>query len=244
MAQRRTRRFHVRAIARRCGLAVGRGPVTALVALACVAGGGGVVHQLSDTGTLVERGSESMQQDGREDNAVDEGSPEKTATETESEESQGEQPRCIVHVDGAVGAPGVVELTGTDLRVYDAVKAAGNLLEDADTTTVNLAEPLSDGAKIHIPHVGEQADETQAAPMAGQAETVGATGTGGGKVLVNLNTATAEELQTLNGVGEATARAIIEDREQNGPFATPEDLMRVSGIGEKKFAKIRSDVCV
>ena len=62
--------------------------------------------------------------------------------------------------------------------------------------------------------------------------------------LVNLNNASVEQLDELPGVGEATARAIIEDREANGPFTTPEDLMRVSGIGEKKFAKLEGMICV
>ena len=242
MAQRRTRKSHARMVARRCGLAGGRGPVAALVALACVAGGGGVMHQMVDSGTVIERGTQLEQGNGQ---TPAEGQVDATAKEPSGEQrSQLEEKRCIVHVDGAVGAAGVVELTGSDLRVYDAITAAGGLAEDADTTDVNLAEPLSDGAKIHIPHVGEQPADIQSTPTAGQAETAGATGSGDGHTLVNLNTATSEELQTLSGVGEATARAIIEDREQNGPFAAPEDLMRVSGIGEKKFAKIRGDVCV
>lgn len=61
---------------------------------------------------------------------------------------------------------------------------------------------------------------------------------------MNLNTATAEELRTLPGVGEATAAAILEDREANGPFTSVEDVMRVSGIGEKKFAKMRERIRV
>ena len=61
---------------------------------------------------------------------------------------------------------------------------------------------------------------------------------------MNINTASADELKSLSGVGDATAAAIIQDREQNGPFAAPEDLMRVSGIGEKKFAKIQDAICV
>ena len=79
---------------------------------------------------------------------------------------------------------------------------------------------------------------------AGQTMTSGATGDGAATMLVNINTATSEELQGLPGVGEATAEAIIEERTANGPFATIEDLMRVSGIGEKKFAKLRSGICV
>ena len=62
--------------------------------------------------------------------------------------------------------------------------------------------------------------------------------------LVNINSAGADELDALPGVGPSTARAIVEDREANGPFAMPEDLMRVSGIGEKKFAKLKSSICV
>ena len=61
---------------------------------------------------------------------------------------------------------------------------------------------------------------------------------------MNINSATSSELQVLSGVGEATAAAIIEDRESKGPFTSPEDLMRVSGIGEKKFAKIKDHICV
>lgn len=242
MAQRRTRRSRARMVARRCGLAGGRGPVTALVALACVAGGGGVMHQMVDSGTVIERGVQAQQGTGE---MASEEKADAPAMDSEGDQHpQPEEKRYIVHVDGAVGSAGVVELTGADLRVYDAITAAGGLAEDADTTDVNLAEPLSDGAKIHIPHAGELQTEVQSTPTAGQAETAGATGAGDGRTLVNLNTATSEELQTLNGVGEATARAIIEDREQNGPFASPEDLMRVSGIGEKKFAKVRDDVCV
>ena len=71
--------------------------------------------------------------------------------------------------------------------------------------------------------------------------------TGGAAVassLVNINTADASALETLSGVGSATAQAIISDREQNGPFSTIEDLMRVDGIGEKKFAKLKDSICV
>ena len=61
---------------------------------------------------------------------------------------------------------------------------------------------------------------------------------------MNINSAGTDELDALPGVGPSTARAIVEDREANGPFAMPEDLMRVSGIGEKKFAKLKSSICV
>lgn len=144
----------------------------------------------------------------------------------------------VVHVDGAVAQPGVFTLVDGS-RVNDAVLAAGGLTEEADTSTTNLAAPLADGAKVHIPTSDELA-----APVS--AEGGGATGAASASSngLVNINTATSADLQTLSGVGEATAAAIIEDREANGPFTSPEDLMRVSGIGEKKFAKIKDHICV
>lgn len=211
----------------------------ALVALACLGAGVGAYRQVMPQGIVVERAEAPVEQ------AQDDGSAAKgeDAREAESAGDAAEVVHCIVHVDGAVLSPGVVELSGSDLRVADAVEAAGGLADGAVTTSVNLAEPLSDGAKIHIPIEGEQAGETTA-EAAGQHETSGATGDGATTLLVNINTATSEELTTLPGVGEATARAIIEEREANGPFASPEDVMRVSGIGEKKLARMRGQICV
>lgn len=235
MAQRRYRSSALRRTLGRWGLLGGRGVVTALTGLALCATGAGALWEMRPAETVIERAAPA--EAGLEEAAGEPGAEQAEQAEQEPE------PRYIVHVDGAVAAPGVVELFGADLRVYDAVTAAGGLLEDADTSQVNLAEPLSDGAKIHIPHAGEEPAE-QALPVVGQAETSGATGAGGGTALVNINTASVEELQTLSGVGEVTARAIVDEREQNGPYATVEDIMRVSGIGEKKFAKLRDHICV
>ncbi len=208
-----------------------------LVALACGAAGVGMLWQTRGQEVVIARST--TQEDAAE-------APEQDASSESgaNDKQESESVRCFVHVDGAVGSPGVVELQGTDLRVYDAVQAAGGLLDDADTSAVNLAEPLADGAKIHIPKQGEEQDTAGGVPAAGQAQTSGATGAGGGVALVNINTATSEELQTLPGIGEATAAAIIDERERNGPFASIEDLMRVSGIGEKKFAKVQGGICV
>ena len=141
----------------------------------------------------------------------------------------------VVHVDGAVAAPGVYELAeGT--RVNDAIAAAGGLAEGADTSSINLAAGVLDGEKVYVPLEGEDAPAAAEAGAASGAEDTPAP--------ININTATIEELDELPGVGEATARAIVEDREQNGPFSVPEDLMRVSGIGEKKFAKLEGRICV
>lgn len=159
---------------------------------------------------------------------------------------------CI-HIDGAVVNPGVYTLTKDDARVSDAVDCAGGLLDSADTSAINLAEMLIDGAKVHIPFTGEELKPQGTAQVQEGSSSTLSSGNGGGSLSapgasegqpVNLNSATVEELQTLPGVGEATAKAIVEDREAHGPFASPEDLMRVSGIGEKKFAKLQDRVCV
>ena len=239
MSQRNVRLSRARRMARRYGLAGSHASLAVLLVLACVSVAGGVLWHTHEGGFLIER---STAQELRGST----GSSGEVADDEKGDEESGEDEevvRCFVHVDGAVASPGVVELTGADLRVYDAVQAAGGLMPEADTTAVNLAEPLADGAMIHIPTAGEVTEGKDVSP-AGQAETSGATGTGDATVLVNINSATSEELQTLSGIGEATAAAIIEEREQNGPFVSPEDLMRVSGIGEKKFAKVKDHICV
>lgn len=167
------------------------------------------------------------------------GGGEEPAVEAQETEAPAEiAPSFVVHVDGAVTAPGVYELAGEGLRVNDAVEAAGGLLPVADTSSMNLAAALADGQKVLVPYKGEVAAETAAS--SGGASGAASTDTS----LVNINLATADELQALSGVGEATARAIVEDREAHGPFSSIEDLMRVSGIGQKKFEKLRGQICV
>lgn len=146
----------------------------------------------------------------------------------------------FVHIDGAVVAPGVYELTGALPRVNDAVIAAGGLAGDADTSALNLAAVLSDGEKIHVPRQGEAVAAGQTSSGAASGPDVGGSSSG----VININTATAEELDSLPGIGPSTAAAIVEDRERNGPFASPEDLMRVSGIGEGKFSKLKDQIRV
>ena len=190
--------------------------VAAVAALAVVLGplfGGG--------GTTIER----------MEPVAAEGSATTTSQPGEEGDDEGAPGTVVVHVDGAVAAPGVYELVA-GARASDAVEAAGGLTAEADTTGINLAAPVADGEKVQVPVRGEAATAGD-----GSAQEPG---TG----LVNLNTADVGELDELPGVGEATARAIVEDREANGPFSTPEDPMRVSGIGEKKFARLEGMVCV
>ena len=162
--------------------------------------------------------------------------------ETSSAASTPEQTAgsVFVHIDGAVVAPGVYELTGAHPRVNDAVMAAGGLAEDADTSALNLAAVLSDGEKIHVPRKGEAVATGQVSSGAASRPDAGASSSG----VININTATAEELDSLPGIGPSTAAAIVEDRERNGPFSSPEDLVRVSGIGEGKFSKLKDQIRV
>lgn len=139
----------------------------------------------------------------------------------------------VVHVAGAVGAPGVQRLPA-GARVIDAVDAAGGLLPDADASRVNLAAELVDGTQVYVPAIGEVAP-----PAAGAS---GAGGEGSGPI--DLNIADSAALETLPGVGPATAAAIIDHRDRNGPFASVDGLLEVRGIGEAKLAQLRDLVRV
>lgn len=150
-----------------------------------------------------------------------------------------------VHVGGAVAAPGVYDLA-EGARVLDAVEAAGGFAEGAARDVLNLARAVSDGEQVVVPSEADiAAQEAVSAGAGGAAAGAGASaaaGGAGGKV--NINTASAAQLDTLPGVGASTAEKIVADREANGPFKTVEDLKRVSGIGDKKFAALADAICV
>ncbi len=142
----------------------------------------------------------------------------------------------LVHVVGAVRRPGVYQLERA-ARVIDAVDAAGGALPDAVLAGVNLARTVSDGEQVAIPSEDEVAAGT-VAPTGGGAVAGGAA-VAGGTGFVDLNTADAAALDTLPGIGPSTAQKIIAEREANGPFASLEDLTRVSGIGPKKLEQLQ-----
>ena len=145
-----------------------------------------------------------------------------------------------VDVDGAVASPGVYRLKD-GARVTQAIDAAGGLTPEADVTGLNRASKVVDGQKIYVPKVGEQ---TVAAGDGADVGAAASSGVGDATGLVNINTASASELQTLSGIGPSMAQSIIDERTKNGAFASVDDLMRVSGIGEKKLAKIKDCICV
>jgi competence protein ComEA len=146
-------------------------------------------------------------------------------------------PELIVDVVGKVRRPGIVTLPKGS-RVYEAIEAAGGLEGRVDTTTLNMARELTDGEQVLV---GLEPVQTGASPP-GAASQGSAGAPVGAKV--NLNTATAEQLDTLPGVGPVTAQAILGWRETNGRFGSVDDLLDVKGIGEATLAELRDLVVV
>jgi competence protein ComEA len=150
-------------------------------------------------------------------------------------------PPVLVHVVGAVAAPGVLELP-PGARVVDAITAAGGATSEADLAQVNLAAPVLDGSQIRVPVVGEPPSGPVVVGPPAASSGTGAGGPTGGPV--DLNTATPTELESLPGVGPATAAAIVAWRDEHGPFTSVEQLLEVRGIGPAKFDAIREQVVV
>lgn len=141
-----------------------------------------------------------------------------------------------VHISGAVNLPGIYKLD-TETRVVDVVNLAGGFLENADIDAINLAKKLTDEEKIYIPLQGEQQLEQQAVGNNDLSNTGSTNG------LININTASPEELKKLPGVGDKTAEKIITYR-QNSKFVEIEDIKNVPGIGDKKFLDFEDKICV
>ena len=152
----------------------------------------------------------------------------------------------VVDVVGAVRVPGVVTLPA-DARVVDAIEAAGGATAGADLVRLNLAAQLTDGARVAVPRLGEPPPAVDPNAVIGGADpgpgTAGVDGTDPAGP-INVNTASAEELEELPGIGPTLAAAIVEDRERNGPFTSVDDLNRVPGIGEGRLAPLRDLVTV
>ncbi|MCR5034180.1 MAG: helix-hairpin-helix domain-containing protein [Clostridia bacterium] len=136
----------------------------------------------------------------------------------------------FVDIGGAVKSPMLAELPDGS-RVDDAIQAAGGLKQEADMSNINRAEFLLDGQKIYIPSLAMDADGNVIEGAAASGK-------------VNINTADSTQLQTLNGVGPATAQKIIDYRQSNGSFASVEDIKNVSGIGEKTFEKLKDYITI
>ena len=172
-----------------------------------------------------------------------------------SDASSEEAKTLVVHICGAVSAPGVYELPAGS-RIIDAVEAGGGFLPEADEACCNLAEEIVDGCQIYIMTKSESCADGQTEKKAGiqtspdsdmqttdrnvRSNSAPALENG----LVNLNTADVAALMTLPGIGESRAKAIISYREQHGAFAKIEDIMKISGIKQAAFSKIKDKITV
>ena len=172
-----------------------------------------------------------------------------------SDASSEEAKTLVVHICGAVSAPGVYELPAGS-RIIDAVEAGGGFLTEADEACCNLAEEIVDGCQIYIMTKSESCADGQTEKKAGiqtspdsdmqmtdrnvRSNSAPALENG----LVNLNTADVAALMTLPGIGESRAKAIISYREQHGAFAQIEDIMKISGIKQAAFSKIKDKITV
>ncbi|MBK3914418.1 helix-hairpin-helix domain-containing protein [Listeria ivanovii] len=166
------------------------------------------------------------------DDQIDEVTENLAVTEAPNTDKDGIKEAKYIYIDikGSVRSPGVYELP-LDARVQDAVKIAGGLTDEADIAKLNLAEKLKDEMSIYVYRKGEQGLETN---TTNSGQTNASTD---GKV--NLNTASASDLQQIPGIGESKATAIIEFREKEGLFQTMKDLQKVTGIGEKTVEKLK-----
>ena len=145
----------------------------------------------------------------------------------------------VVYVSGWVERPGVYEFKEGD-RIVDAIERAGGPKKGADLNALNLAGFLTDAQQVLVMKKGE------APPPTVSSGSTSATGSGAGSTAgpINLNTATLDQLETLPGIGPALGQRIIDHREQHGPFQSVEDLLDVSGIGDKRLADLRDQVTV
>lgn len=170
------------------------------------------------------------EEDSKERTAKTAESSEQSMVDADTEEQSAE---VVVYICGAVASPGVYTLPDGS-RMYELIEAAGGLLEDADNRVLNQAEMLQDGQQVVVYTKEEAVDLPVPDSGAGKSASNGEK--------VNLNTARAEELMTLSGIGEARAQAIIAYREQHGGFQSIEEIMEIEGIKEKLFEKIREQI--
>lgn len=157
-----------------------------------------------------------------------------TTEEAGIEEVYDDSQKMYVDIGGAVVNPGVYQVE-KDTRLYEVIEMAGGMVEDADADSVNRASYVEDGQKIIIPVKGGDETNNTASSAGNISPGINAQG------LVNINTATLEELKTLNGIGDVIAERIIEYRSSNA-FKSKEDIMSVDGIGKGIYEKIKDRI--
>lgn len=159
---------------------------------------------------------------------------------TVSEQTVEEVQKIKVYVTGEVNSPGVIELE-EGARIQDAIEGSGGIKPEANLKDINLAYEVSDGEKIYIPNLSEEAVESQ--EQGNLSTSASSTGTSSnGKV--NINKATVSELTNVPGIGASTAQKIVSYRDENGKFKSVEDIKNVSGIGASKYESMKDYITV
>ncbi len=161
--------------------------------------------------------------------------------QSREDEAGQETDSAFVYVCGAVCSPGVYELK-SGARVFEAIELAGGMTEEAAQEIINQARVVSDGERIYVPTTEEAESYAEGTGVDGMEVTEGTDGKEQGKI--NINTAGKDELMTLNGIGEAKAQSILTYREEHGKFSSIEDLMKIEGIKEGVFSKIKEDITI
>lgn len=152
--------------------------------------------------------------------------------------------KIIVHITGEVANPGIVELEEGE-RIFNAIEKSGGTTKNADTSKINLAQIVEDGMKINVPNINDKTEtEEYISIETGNNKEEKNLNEGSKKVMVNINTATQTELETLPGIGPSIASKIINYRKEKGKFSKIEDIKNVNGIGDAKFEKIKQLICV
>ena len=159
--------------------------------------------------------------------------------EIENEENN----KIIVYITGAVKNEGIYELEENS-RIADAIEISGGLTEEANINDINLAYILEDGVKVYIPKTGDNSNDIKDSTSIYITKDNSNTGSSqntssNAQNKININTATQDELETLPGIGPSIAEKIINYRKENGKFTSIEDIKKVSGIGDSKYAQIK-----
>ena len=192
------------------------------------------IYKTNEEKNIQESINELIETNNKTENTIE--TNEESNNETK-ESSQDTENKILIHITGAIKKEGVYELTEGD-RIIDAINKAEGVTEEADTSQINMASKLEDGMKIYVPKKGENTTNIQSQEE--QIENIQIKS----EKKININTASMDELDTLPGIGEATAQKIIDYRKEKGKFSKIEDLKEVSGIGESKYEKIKDKICV
>ena len=211
-------------------------------------GVGGFMYFQNNKENNIDNSDLVTEQINKKDNEELSSSTKSSSAQSSSTSPQSQQDTVTCDISGAVKHPGVYTLKN-GARLNDLLSAAGGVKKRANLKNINRALLLKDQDQVYVPHKGEKvetttptAGTTPSATTSSSTATSTATGTSSSSEKININTATAQDLQKLSGIGEKRAEQIISYREQNGAFKSIDDLTKISGIGEKTLEKLKDQL--